>query len=228
MRSDWKDFGFRTALWWAFRHGLAPLLPEGAKPLVRRTLGLGYGQGAGGQAWLSSDMRRQILQQRAKVGTSLMVRARRFGQRACDQRLVSPYNTIACEMEERMCSSEGLDLRRPLQHPAVVQFSFSIPLRLKLRGRLDKYTHRKAMAEFLPRPVSDRETKAEFSVVFDRHLPEMKDILTDRITRRRREWVERRQVELLYQRYERRKDQVWGEGMLWALFGCDALVYGRQ
>jgi asparagine synthase (glutamine-hydrolysing) len=228
MGSDWKDFGLRTALWWAFRHGFVPLLPEGAKRLLRMTFRRGRGAGTEGQTWLSPAMRRQIAQQRAKGRTSPTASTRLYGQRACVQRLVNPYNTIACEMEERLCSNEGLDLRRPLHHPAVVQFSFSIPLRLKLRGRLDKYTHRNAVADFLPRSVSDRETKAEFSVVFDRHLPEMKRLLTDRIARRRGEWVERPQVESVFGRYECRQDTGWWKGMLWALFGCDALVCSRH
>lgn len=98
----------------------------------------------------------------------------RAGQAALLDTLHAPYDAIAWEAEERLAASLGLELRRPLSSTAMVQFAFSTPERLRLRGNVDKLLHRRALAGLLPALVLERRSKADFMGTFRSYGAELR------------------------------------------------------
>ena len=81
------------------------------------------------------------------------------------------------------------------------------------------------MRGLLPELVVQRQTKAEFSVTYYRHFPEMRELLTRDIPIRRLNWINQGDVDILYSEIGKKgKCAGWSNWMLWILFGCDALV----
>ena len=225
FKADWNNVGFHASAWWALRYGLVPLLPENVKRLARQADLSRRIHRLDTSSWLVPAMKREMAHRREEATSSSSPAARWVGQRAHLSKLLNPYDTVAGEHEERLCSSQGLALRRPFQHAKIVQYAFSMPIRLRMRGRLNKYTHRKAMGDLLPASVLNRETKAEFSIVFHKHLSEMRGELIDRVAARNGRWVDSAGVEDLYKFYADRADAGWPGWALWGLFGCDAVAW---
>lgn len=123
-----------------------------------------------------------------------------------------------------MAASVGIELRRPFYDSHLIQFAFTTPERFKLRGRIDKYLHRKAMTGLLPDAVLTRESKAEFTITFRWHLSELQEMFIQDICHRAYDWVDPGSVAKLYDRAGRDRHSSEPEWMLWTLFGCKALI----
>jgi asparagine synthase (glutamine-hydrolysing) len=98
----------------------------------------------------------------------------RAGQAALYRTLEQPYDAIAWDAEERLAASLGLELRRPLSTVAMVQFAFSTPERLRVRGTTEKWLHRHALAGRLPPRVLERRDKADFMGSFRVYRDELR------------------------------------------------------
>ncbi len=141
--------------------------------------------------------------------------------------LSGAYPQHAREIEEGLAASVGIELRRPLFSPQMVQFAFCAPESVRLRGRTDKYLHRKAMTGLLPESVLQRQTKADFMITFRGPLAAMGEYFCGELARSGRTWFDAARLASLYRQLG---DPMHGgepEWRLWTLFGCDALVSGR-
>jgi asparagine synthase (glutamine-hydrolysing) len=138
--------------------------------------------------------------------------------------LTGAYSAHARDLEEGLAASIGIELRRPLFTPAIVQFAFAMPESLKLRGRTDKYLHRQAMEGFLPPSVRDRHSKADFMVTFRWHLGRTGDISVQDLNRASGAWVAAEGLAQLHARLGDPAHSGAPEWTLWTLFGCDALA----
>jgi len=225
LNRDSRDVGLASSVWWLVRDGLLPLLPATFKDPLRKVM---RGNPIGGFAprtWLTPTMRNLLEQRRQKYRQSGKVKVARIGQRRQGS-LSGAFSTLAREVEERLSSSVGLELRRPFWNASMVQFSLTTPERLRLQGRVDKALHRQAMSGLLPESVLKRESKAEFSIVFRRYLLDMKETLTQRIPARHPDWVDPRQAARLHDCLSHPDRSGYAEWMLWSLFGCDAVCGG--
>lgn len=172
--ADRRDFGAFRALFWFARDGILPFLPDSFTSSLRRIRRKFSRQvesvAAIDPVWLSTSLRSKLAAQRAKIRVGHANTLRRLGQeRQCAQ-LDDAFIAWAIEHEERMTARCGLELRHPMRNWRLVQFSLSTPERTRRKGLANKYTHRRAMEGTVPRYVLERRTKAEFSVVFRRHL----------------------------------------------------------
>lgn len=70
---------------------------------------------------------------------------------------------------DKMSSAHGLEMRVPFLDPRLVEFSFKIPSKLKLRGWNEKYLLKKAFADRLPPAIVQRR-KHGFDVPMDHWL----------------------------------------------------------
>ena len=224
LKADYRECGLLSPLWWLFRFGFVPLLPDGAKNVLRQALGHDWLKGFDNQDWLVPHMRKVIKQRRVKHLASFKTRTRLFSQRGKILSLTSAYPMLAHELEERMCSELGLELRRPFWNAKLVEFFFMCPEQLRQRGHTNKYLHRQAMQGLLPERVLKRATKAEFSITYLRHLKEMKDLLVNQISPRHDDWIDPLNVASLYKKsLQDTPTSGWAKKKLWILFGCDTL-----
>ena len=221
--ADRHAAGLRTTLWWAFRHGCYPLLPDGFRRIVRRAARSRIGE-FDTSAWLKPAMR-ELFQTRPRASTGRVAgRSVRIGQKEQRLTLHCAYATLARELEERMAASTGIELRRPYFDARLVQFAFSTSPRLRLRGHADKYLHRRAMQGLLPDAVLQRKQRAEFSVTFRWYAPELQETLTRGIGGRSEDWVDRVLAMRLHDRSRVDRKSSVPHWMLWTLFGCEALA----
>lgn len=224
LRNDRRDAGLRRSLWWAFRHGCYPLLPEVARVLVRKLVVGWQRDEVDRLAWLMPAMKSNLRERQRRIAQRPTGRLGRIGQRELSLILTGAFSTYARDLEERMATSAGIELRRPFFHPSIIQFTFSTSPSLRLRGHADKFLHRQAMRGLLPDSVLTRANKAEFSSTFREHLPELRGVV-GRIDRDVGiAWVDPGRAMRLYCRACTDQNSGQPEWLLWALFGTGLLA----
>lgn len=225
LQADRRDVGLRRTLWWAFRHGCVSLLPHDTRRRLRKIL-TRYRSGETERAWLTPTMQRVLQERRDRNPLSGPRKTRRVGQRRLDSMLSAAYSGHARDLEEGLAARAGIELRRPFFSPQMVQFAFSTPEWIRLRGRTDKYLHRKAMSGLLPESVLKRATTADFMITFQWQLSGMREFFRSEFAGAGRNWVESDQLARLHRQIGDPRHCGVPEWKLWTLFGCDALVSG--
>lgn len=219
LRTDAATAGAPQAAWWFLRHGIVPLLPHDIQQGLRQAVRKLRRGGADPLYWLSPEMRRAIEQRRQRFRPQHPPQVRRLGQRDLLDMLHSAFTIQVLERLEREGAHAGLEMRHPLGDPRLVQFAFSTPERLRLRGDRSKYLHVRAMQGLMPQAILERRTKAEFSVVFRRRLDSMEELLVRRLSDAHPDWLDRDGMRRLFDVY--RENRTLG-GPLWILWG----IYG--
>jgi asparagine synthase (glutamine-hydrolysing) len=231
IKTDYRDYGASKTLWWLLRNGIVASLPPSLQTVLRRAWrSLRPGQEEPFN-WLADDLQ-ELLTQRREAHRQIKAQVRHPGQTAQILSLYDSFTAWAVESEERMTARIGMELRHPLRTPAMVEFSFAMPARLLVRGRINKYLHVRAMEGLLPDKVVTRTSKAEFSVVSTHQLRDRADDFRH-IAARHRHWLKPHQPETLYATYQDgdlasnigRGQAQW---LLSGLIGCDALVKSGQ
>ena len=222
--ADLREVGPATSLWWAFRYGLVPRLPPGTRQRLRDIRAGIQRRERDWLAWLSPAVQQRLQERRDRYGPASARKTRRVGQRGLLAMLTGAYPQHARELEEGLAADVAIELRRPLFSPRMVQFAFSTPEYIRLRGRTDKYLHRKAMTGFLPEPVLQRQTKADFMITFRWQLAAMGEYFCGELARSGRTWFDAAGLASLYRLAGDPMQFGEPEWRLWTLFGCDALV----
>jgi len=138
--------------------------------------------------------------------------------------LADPFLAHSRDLEQGMAAESGVELRRPYFARGLVEFAFTTPEWLRMRGRMDKHLHRIAMRGYLPELVRTRETKAEFVITYLRHMSELEAEMSGAIAPARTGWVLSDRIAAMHRSigdHSRRDSPEWN---LWTLFGCDALA----
>ncbi len=220
-RADAAAFGAAQAMRWVVRHGVVPLLPLALQGALRRLSHAIRGTGPSDRYWLSSVMRAQIARRRRR---SPHRRVCSVGQREMLDCLDDAFSDQAMENIERLSARAGIEMRCPLRDHRLIQFAFSTPERLRLRGDRPKYIHVQALRGLLPQRILDRAGKAEFSVVFRGHLDRMGESLTRTIPARRAGWITPDGMLRLYRAYRDDRQSGWPLWVLWSVYACDTIL----
>ena len=223
LKEDCKELGFGEALWWFFRHGLTPLLPEQIKEALRMLL-----KRKKKASWLSANFQEILDIRRNQLRGSAPRRFNRRGQLTQIAVLRGAYDALSRELEERLSSSLQLELRKPFFNERIVQFAFSTPERFRSKGHVTKWLHRQAMKDLLPDTIRNRNTKADFMVAFRRQVDSMKAELIDEIVPRRSAWIQTERAVTICNGYRDDEFAGWAEWWVWTLVGCDAIPDNRQ
>ena len=221
MKADLLELGIRESLWWLCRYGVAPLLPEAIKKVLRKARRVKKRD-----PWLSVNLQEALEKRRSQMRQSLPARLQRRGQGTQIGFLEGAYDVLARELEERLSSSLQLELRKPFFNEKIIQFAFSTPERLRSRGHMTKWLHRQSMKGLLPDVVLNRTTKADFMTTFRRQLESMHAELKSDIVPRRAAWIQPERAITLCDNYHDVAFSGWAEWWLWTLVGCDSLENG--
>jgi asparagine synthase (glutamine-hydrolysing) len=231
LKADARDYGADKMLWWLLRNGIVSQLPPTMQTPLRQVWRLLRTEQETPFEWLTDDLQ-QLLTQRRSAHRPVLCPLRHPGQAAQLLSLDDSYTAWAIETEERMAARIGMELRHPLRAPALVEFSFAMPARLLVRGRLNKYLHVRAIQGLLPEKITTRTSKAEFSVVSRSQLANIAEDMAI-IAARRKHWFRSHQPANLYAAYQSGNLAAnIGTGMAqWLLsgaIGCDVLVKSDQ
>ena len=229
--NDAATFGTAQAMRWFVRHGVVPLLPVALQGALRRTAHVLRGTGPADRYWLSAVMRAHLVGRRRQSRASRHPGVRSVGQQHMLAALHDAHSDHVMGDSERIGARTGVELRFPLRDHRLVQFAFSTPERLRLRGDRTKYIHVQALRGIVPQSILDRTSKAEFSDVFRAQLDRMETTLTRTIPERHRDWVTQDGMEGLYRLYRDHPQHGWPLWALWSIHACasmDALFRGHS
>jgi asparagine synthase (glutamine-hydrolysing) len=208
---------------WLLRSGVFPLLPDAVQRALRRVVRKLHGRGnTDALYWMSPSMQ-LTLEERQERFRPQPPCVRTFSQRDLMTLLHDAFTAQVLERLERLGAHVGVEMRHPMGDPRLVQFAFSTPERLRLRGNRTKFLHVQALRGILPQSILDRRTKAEFSIVFRRHLDEMREILTETLPAQRPDWVVKDGMARLYDVYLDKPQFGLPSWVLWGIHGCDTV-----
>ncbi len=222
FRTDAAASGVMQAGWWFVRHGVAPLLPAGGQDVLRRLSYAVRGTGPSERYWLSPAMHARIVRRRRLDPSHARTRVRSVVQRRLLDELDAGIRALM-DKTERLYAQAGIELRSPLNDHRMIQFAFSTPERLRLRGNTSKFIHVQSLHDILPQSVLQRNRKSEFSVVFRAYLDRMQGLLTRDIPAHRPDWVSAGGMERLYRTYAQRRGCGWPMWALWSIYACDTI-----
>jgi asparagine synthase (glutamine-hydrolysing) len=119
---------------------------------------------------------------------------------------------------DRMTMAHSLEARVPYLDHKLVEYTCSMPSKLKLRGLKDKYALRKVMSDQLPR-ITARRKKHRFFVPIDqwldRSLTELANQVLSKEVLRRRGYLKIDQVERIFRNFNRSK--LYHSRQIWSL-----------
>jgi len=221
---DASLFGKQQALRWLMRHGLFVLLPSAFQKSLRQLVRRIHGNQVQNTYWLSPEMRETIRLRREQHRAWCINRIRVQGQRELLGFLYQAFGSQVMERLERLGATAGLEIRHPLGTHRFVQYAFSTPERLRLRGDRTKFIHVRALHGIMPQAILERKDKAVFNVVFRGHLDAMQEILTEILPLKRSTWVTQDGMRKLFQVYRSYPNLGWPLWILWSIFGCDKIL----
>jgi asparagine synthase (glutamine-hydrolysing) len=231
--ADYHDTNLRVSTWWLLRFGFLPFLSDNLLNLLRnikRKMKGGTDISFEEALWITGQLRGEIYKNRNINADTVSFERKKMGQSRQHQILSDAYSPFAFELEERMASRTGIELRHPMRTFGLVEFAIATPERLRMRGNTNKFMHVSAMHDILPLKVLERKSKADFSILFRNHLESMKKELTIEIPERRKSWVDKDRIVDIFECYRDRL--ATGESssggitqwILWNLLICDLII----
>lgn len=219
LRIDASSAGAGQTAHALLRHGIFPLLPARLQGALRETAQTLRGRKrADALYWLSPAMRGT-----AKMRRDSFRRPARRLRNPCQRDLLdmldSAQGALVMGLVDRHAAHAGLEMRHPFSDARIVQFAFSTPERLRLRGDRSKYLHVRAMQGLMPPAVIKRKTKAEFSAMFRARLDDMGDHLTRGLPREHPDWLDAGGMRRLFDAYRENRQFGWPLWILWGIYG---------
>ena len=224
FKADVDVFGFRQAIKWVARYGLVPFLPEHVQNAIRQSVRILRGSHYQNPYWLSPRMYQLIEERRRSAYIKAKCSRAIPGQGDLAKILSDPFSDHVVIMNERQSAKLGVELRHPFQSHKLIEYAFSSPERLRLRGDRTKYTHVRAMQELMPQIILGRKTKAEFSSVVRGSLDHMNQFFTEVLPRRRYDWLSPEGMNQLFESYRENPQHGTPMWVLWSIFGCDKIT----
>lgn len=225
---DRKAIGLRQTIHRLLRFGIGPLAPEFLLAL-RRKANLTKGPNTYDNAfWLSPELDRLLAETRTARDRSDFMSIPNMARRAMFMALKDSFAEMARDHFDRQCARQAYEPRTPMYARQFIEFAFSTPERIRLRGDTRKHVHVKAMAGLLPDFVLRRKTKADFSLAFEHHLDRMSGMFKDVLPAIRTGHLDRQGVAKLYESYLRLpvdERPVWE---LWGLYSCESLFQASE
>ena len=119
----------------------------------------------------------------------------------------------------------GYEVRTPMYARAFMEFAFAIPERMRTRGGTLKHLHSRALAPDLPPVITNRRTKAEFSLALHHELLAAKNRIVMKMVSNPVEWLSPGHIEALYKSC---RESHFGAQPLWEFWGafaCSDLLF---
>ena len=224
FNADYSAFGAKRVFGWFLRHGVFEVLPMKIQLASRRVVHSLRGNNISDVYWLSRSMRKAINERREQFRNQKSAPLHRHSQEEMLVTRNDAYLALAREEAERTYARASLEPRRPLHTAAFVQYAFSTPERLRIKGDRDKYIHVQALRQMMPQSICDRKTKSQFSRMFRNHLDGLKPMIIDNLAVRRADWISKDGITELFRAYEQHPHRGWPYWILWSIYGSDLVV----
>lgn len=225
LQEDISSMGISRTTNSLLRYGVLPLLPRRLEFGLKKAARMLRGKVDRGYYWLSPHMRKLIEDRReqSELDSGEKAAWRHTLYRPLEDALLS----TVIEEAERLAAGIGIEERHPMRTAPFVEFAFSIPERLRLRGERSKYIHAKAMHGLLPNTILKRRDKADFSIVFSEHLNRLEATLTDALPKMHSDWLDRNGMVELVKEYHRKGDTGHPMWRLWSIYATCSFATER-
>jgi asparagine synthase (glutamine-hydrolysing) len=219
IAGDVRSLGPAATAHAILRHGLFALLPtrvrEALRVATRHAL-----RRVTVENWLVPKLRARVAERRLSSRSGLPD-GTAVGQRDLLQLLYHEgFRDWSREAEERFNSELGLEARRPMDTPAMIQFAISTPARLRLRGNTTKFTHINALRGLVPTEIFQRRTKAVFSSVMRQSLDQLENWFGAVAATRFPQYLDEQSLVKLFKLYKAHPKSGWPMWVLWSVYGC--------
>lgn len=220
-KEDGDAYGAAPALTRMLRSGLLPLIPERYRR-ADRVLRTAFGpHRSEPRDWMAPDLVEALIRRR---GPQASAKPTRLGQSDLTNFLTGPLGALVRELMGRLAAGVGVELRHPLWSARLVEFAYAVPDRLRLRGRRDRVFHRAAIADRLPRTVTERSTKSSFSGLAIKVLLPLRDTVVSRVVTQRPDWVTPTGLGVLWEELSRPATFTHAYWPLWGLLSVAAVA----
>lgn len=165
-----KHHGVGKTLTLFIRHGLLPLAPNRLKRVIRpfRSISSNIQR----PDFLDISIHEKLEERKKSYEANQMYFPRQKGHM---HTWGNPHIRLANETMEHLASLHGVELRSPLDSKKMLEFSLAIPEGNKNNKGINRAIHRNALRGLLPEMVINREDKADFSIMYDRYVQDLKD-----------------------------------------------------
>jgi asparagine synthase (glutamine-hydrolysing) len=166
LREDSKELGWGQTASTLLVNAVAPRVTPSLRRALRRIWPAPESSAQIEPYWLAAELRSELARREASSNSRSDDNWRTGFKRA---RLESPYLGIGLDLMAHQRAKARIDGRSPMLSRAFIEFCSTTPERTRLRGAVNRFTHRASLAGLMPDEVRNRRTKAHFDTVFTRH-----------------------------------------------------------
>ena len=221
FKSDVNAFGTLQAMRWFLRYGVYSIFPAELKAVLHPLLSKMRAKQTRDAFWLSPKMQEILALRKTRPQPQDGLRLRTRGQFLLLNSLYYAFDHYGAEIGERLGADSGVEIRHPFRTAKFVQYAFSTPERLRLRGDLRKLIHVQSMQGVLPSAILERRSKADFAGVFSKYLDQMPDVFTKELPKKRAAWCNPEGMSDMFHLYQKQPELGWQNWALWNFYGCD-------
>lgn len=160
------ESGFKKALYLLARYGFFPSAPRSVRATLRRFQASAFADAY----WLHPDLRSILEDCRRHSDPRGVMKIANMARRCMLSELRDPGLETSRNRISRQSARVGYEPRYPMYSRGFVEFAFSTPENIRMKGSRKKQIHVEAMKSILPAVVSQRQSKADFSIAFHRHF----------------------------------------------------------
>lgn len=223
-REDARTAGWRSATRWALQFGVAQFLPESLVVQRRRLLDFVRSRHVQGESALAPAYQAMLFDYRHAKRRIVPPNPAFMTRRGVAWWLDNVYVRISRDRTAQHCARNSYEARSPMYARSFIEFALATPERVRSRGGIDKYLHRSAFVDLLPKIVTERQTKAHFSMTFAHQLMKMEDLLVNELPRNGSGFLDQEGVSRLYGRYRAIPSDGKPQWQLWGVFGCENAI----
>jgi asparagine synthase (glutamine-hydrolysing) len=225
LGEDLRDRGIGGAVWALVRGGILVQLPEALKERLRRWANRRPELLGSASPWVAPHLRELTAARRPLARRWTQKPFARLGQRAMWETLLQPYDAFAAEQMERTYAREQLEARHPFRTARMAQFAFSSPTRIRARGKVDKWVHRRALGGLVPDKILKRSSKGDFTFTIHRQLVRMASWFSHESSPAMSDWLLRDELIRCFERYcSDPEAEAWRGWVLWNALAVAAVV----
>lgn len=229
---DLGESGLTTTSHWLMRHGIFDALPSLSQDRLkrlRRSFGNTFQRSATSatphnNSWLSARLRSLLQERRSRYLNALRSIDPGAKFRSRLKTLHDPYFDQTFEQADRLASFHGVERRSPMRHAQFVQFAFSTPEHIRMRGETSKFIHRGAFRGLMPDSIIERHDKADYSFVFRHQLGQLDQFFAETETLQESDWIDTAGLDSIRNLFLSHKEFSWPMWALWSIFACQAAL----
>jgi asparagine synthase (glutamine-hydrolysing) len=139
--------------------------------------------------------------------------------------LLFPFDSFARELVERLASRSGLEVRHPFYDRAFVDFALALPMRLRLRGSVQKYVHVEGLRGLMPERVRARTGKATFDGFVANVIRAASAEIEHDVPARIGAWLDGSQYRAVQKKYVEEAPEGWESWVLWNSFALSVVAF---